>query len=356
MNYESSIFSGHAETQVNPSLGLPHEDVIDEYLERESDDQKEDLAMMDEDSPSLPSLEAFSQDSLGELHQTPDITFNKDPMNQLNEDFDAFGLVDHGDWHNSANHSLFQSGESTTSPGWESEEEKASQEPSEQITSEESLPESTQSVDSQDRCGRGRPRHKKEIPTEDLLVSFINFLVSKFSKIEKSAEEDSGNQTSRNRDDKPRTKIIRLCKTLPTFFLKLLVSVGDYKHSDAARLNESYEKAYDGFKNIIKCLNLTDSLRTDLCNLKWSNILALGAIAFPMEKVCTVAKYRDEGDRASIESFMAGRQATSVKKIKEQIEKNPMFSLLFKVTFKALEEKSEDFPISMRILEELATL
>ncbi len=262
------------------------------------------------------------------------------------------------------NYSLFQSEEDTTSPGWESTESKDPEsllelEPELESNAENSLTESGKTEDSGDSQGkslRGRPRKDKFLSKEEIFSKFQAHLLKKFRSFEKSAREDSGSTTSRNRDDKPRTKIIRLCKTLPTFLLKLLVSVGDYKHSEAARLNESYVKAFNGFLDIITYLNLNASLSAHLESMPYSHVLCFAGIAFPKSKVTSVATLRDEGDKISVNSFMDGRDATSIRLIKRQMEKNSMFKILFKVAFQSLREYAGEFPICMNILEELANL
>lgn len=58
----------------------------------------------------------------------------------------------------------------------------------------------------------------------------------------------------RKRDDKPRTKLIRLVKKIPDMILKKLVSVGDYKHKDLNRLSSSYKKAFLGLIDMMESI------------------------------------------------------------------------------------------------------
>jgi hypothetical protein len=161
----------------------------------------------------------------------------------------------------------------------------------------------------------------------------------------------------RRRDDKPRTKIIRLLKKLPDRLLKLLVSVGDYKHKDSARLAQSYNTAFQGFLNLLQYWNLDLVFNSLVSSSVSKEVVSIrfASICFPKQKVSTVA------DELSVTSevheflsmFHEIRNGTSVKQFKAQTEVNPLINDLTKLAFHMVKDEFEESSNSVRLLKEL---
>jgi len=142
---------------------------------------------------------------------------------------------------------------------------------------------------------------------------------------------------------------------IPNFLLKLLVSVGDYKHSDPSRLSNSYEKSYSAFTNLLKYVERIDLLKTCSDSVQISHFLYFCGICFPHEKVLAVARFNCISNEIEMKKIMEEREATSVKKLKIQIQKNPMFKVLIQFSFELLKNNSQ-FPKSLSLLEGLVKL
>ena len=163
--------------------------------------------------------------------------------------------------------------------------------------------------------------------------------------------------STRKRDDKPRTKIVRLVKSLTSVILKKIVSVGDYKHTDVQRLRVAYLTAFTGFKNINRLVNPGatefDSQLSDV--LVDSTLEEFISIHYPKKKVesLTLSKTALQTSETSI--LLKERNCTSVKKLKTQMGNNKMLRLLFQFASK-LVSGCPEFPKSAQILVELAEL
>lgn len=165
-------------------------------------------------------------------------------------------------------------------------------------------------------------------------------------------EEKTGD---RRRDDKPRTKIIRMVKKLADWILKKLVSVGDYKHKEKDRLLEAYTTAFDGFLNLLKYWNLELILNSVVCQSDNRNLDVgrFASICFPASKVSTIA--HDLSCASEIKNMLKIRAGTSVKQLKEQVKVNIMTKFLFQLAFEMVKDFDE-CSNSVRLLEELRQL
>ena len=143
------------------------------------------------------------------------------------------------------------------------------------------------SVDSNEsNSKRGRPKKNLSSSTEVICEIITKKLSQEMIKIEEEFVKSSNSQgsDSRKRDDKPRTKIIRLIKKIPNFLLKLLVSVGDYKHKDPSRLTTSYKTAFEGLVRLIEQVSLGYLLSTVSTGAAADELIRFCGIVFPAPK------------------------------------------------------------------------
>ena len=203
---------------------------------------------------------------------------------------------------------------------------------------------------------RGRPKQEKSITIEQLSDYIIKELYQEMVRIEREYHEslDEKSTDSRKREDKPRTKIIRLIKRIPNLLLKKLVSIGDYKHADSSRLSESYRKAFEGLKLLLQFFNLIDVHRS-IFNEENFALIAFCGIAFPLKKICKVASFENICSENEIKDLVKGRNGTSIKKLRALNSKNPMYQVLLKFTFETLRHFSE-LQHSLSLLQKLANL
>lgn len=172
---------------------------------------------------------------------------------------------------------------------------------------------------------------------------------------------------TRRRDDKPRTKLVRLVKKIPDMILKKLVSVGDYKHRNLGRLSSSYQKAFLGLISLLQSISnngiamytntQADTLRTFMEDLEILDDMALCqfcGIKFPKQKVRKVSGlYGVDGD--IIKQILKSRDGTSVKQLKNQLNENRVLRPLF-ILANTLVSDDTEFPKSTQILRELSML
>lgn len=224
---------------------------------------------------------------------------------------------------------------------------------------------------------RGRPKENKNLSPASLHLFITSELKKHMLKIEKEINGKSDFNTSlnsllnllsvsnnltlespeedRKRDDKPRTKIIRLIKKIPSIILKKLVSVGDYKQTNVEKLLRAYTKAFEGLKNSSEYINLHQLFSRQIESLSiGTNVLMFSSINFPSKKVKSVAKYLSASNELT-NKLLSGREGTSVKQLRIQIQKNYMIKDLIIFAYACLESSSE-FPRSLRILGELLSI
>jgi hypothetical protein len=238
----------------------------------------------------------------------------------------------------------------------------------EKDTSSATLPQSSYSdeddkddSDSQ-RQRRGRPKKDMSHSPEKLKRIIYDWLVFEMSLIQKSIDEDNSlfqnKGVSRKRDDKPRTKIIRLVKKIPDIILKTLVSVGDYKHTSPDRLIEAYRVALCGLISLSSIYNLQiDEPNGPTGMIDLVTLIKFGTIHFPKSKIelITESSAMLDANGFNVQVLLKDRDSTSVKKLKMQMENNEIVRLLFSFAFELLKSHTE-FQDSLKILSELTQL
>jgi hypothetical protein len=137
--------------------------------------------------------------------------------------------------------------------------------------------------------------------------------------------------------------------------LKKLLSVGDYKETDPVKLQTAYQKAFEGLKNSSEYINLQVLFSRQLESLSMGiDLLMFASINFPTKKVKSIARSLTVSTETT-NKLLKGREGTSVKQLKSQIQKNYMIGDLFKFAY-ALLKDCQEFPRSLSILEELSNL
>jgi hypothetical protein len=138
--------------------------------------------------------------------------------------------------------------------------------------------------------------------------------------------------------------------------LKKLISVGDYKQTDPEKLRKAYQKAFDGLKNSSEYINPQDlfSRQLEYLSIGIDDLVMFASINFPTKKVKSIAKILSVSTELT-NKLLKGREGTSVKQLKSQIQKNYMIGDLFKFAH-ALLKDCQEFPRSLRILQELSDL
>jgi hypothetical protein len=212
------------------------------------------------------------------------------------------------------------------------------------------------------RQGRGRPKKDMSHSPKKLKRIIYDWLVSEMREIQKSIDEDNSlfqnKGASRKRDDKPRTKIIRLVKKIPDKILKTLVSVGDYKHTSPDRLIEAYRVALCGLISLSSMYNLQIDESNGLTSMfDFVILIKFGAIHFPKSKIELMTKSfaMSVANGFNVQVLLKDRDSTSVKKLKMQMENNEIVRLLFSLAFELLKSHTE-FQDSLKILSELTQL
>ena len=213
-----------------------------------------------------------------------------------------------------------------------------------------------------DGPGRGRPKKDMTKTPEDLKKAVYNWLVKEIKKIQRSIEKDNESLQNkggaRKRDDKPRTKIIRLVKKIPDKILKTLVSIGDYKHTSPDRLFEAYSVALSGLMNLLGIYNLHLSESNDVASCEHSvTLLKFAVIHFPKSKVeaLTSCSSMSFVNGFNVQVLLKDRDSTSVKKLKKQMDNNHIVRLLFSLAYELLKDHLE-FQDSLKILFDLTQL
>ncbi|CAI2373656.1 unnamed protein product [Moneuplotes crassus] len=295
-------------------------------------------------------IEDLLHTSQTEEPQSSEGGFSETQIQDLEQALDGFNIKDLGDWYDPDNHSLFQSeeDEDSSGPGWESDEPEIFTKSHGIFHPEENLPEKVSNTQEELFASKSLGA-KRSLSSKEVYSRLRDHIENKLLKIEKAAENT---QNSANLQE---IEVIQTCRSVPTFLLKLLVTSEEYKHSSASGLNEAYERTFNGFRDIVKYLDLEDALSAHLNQLQYSTTLTFAGISFPLEEVCTVARVRDEGDKASLQLLMRGRENISLRNISQKVGQNPMLGLLFKVVLKAIEESPLPLKNSLRILETLAS-
>lgn len=164
------------------------------------------------------------------------------------------------------------------------------------------------------------------VSVTELLKHIKLKLIQQLEKIEKRV--NTVGKESRNRQDVIRCALYRTISKIPQWILMKLVSVGDRKHSDPARLLAAYEKASNGFLGIYKYLiNMSSD---DVVTPKYdsyantpSYTLKFSAVHFPVGKVSEIANAFFEYDNnQSVQSLFIEKKNPSTKNIRELILNN----------------------------------
>ena len=180
------------------------------------------------------------------------------------------------------------------------------------------------------------------------LLSFLSYCL----------DDETNTDSIRKRDDKPRTKIVRLVKGLTSAILKKIVSVGDYKHTDEQRLTTAYKTAFTGFININEIVipGVAESIGQMVSlQVESTAFEEFMCIHYPKNKVESLATGSSVFITSAVSVFLKERSSTSVKKLKAQMSQNKMLRVLFEFASKVVGENS-DFPKSAQILTELSEL
>lgn len=204
-----------------------------------------------------------------------------------------------------------------------------------------------------DRARRGRPRDNLNKTPDELTLLLKSFLLKELNKIEKAIQDEG--EVDRRRDDKPRTKLIRLIKKVTDVFLKNLVSVGDYKHKNPQRIAESYKRALLGLIDSMLCFNhnnkLFRQLKSSFDSSHDETLVAFASMHFSKSKVLTLSESLQVSE-TYVKELLKNRDGTSVKKFKLQVQSNVCVGPILELVLALIGDR-EDFPISLDILHQL---